>query len=126
MLLFFITLIILTVIIIIIYYIIINTPSSIDSLNNFDDEYLANIRFVPEQIFDYSIGDYNDLIQQLEELRIRHDMLYNEYNDLKNERNIYLNLIEDQNDHIMNLRNHIDTLKAEIANNTNNLSNING
>lgn len=94
-------------------------PEDKNSLNSFDDEYLSNLRFVPEQIFDYSVGDYNDLIIQLEELKKRYDMLDREYKQLIDERNIYLILIEDQNDHIMNLRNEIDRLKEQIANNTN-------
>ncbi|AAG02786.1 hypothetical protein AMV080 [Betaentomopoxvirus amoorei] len=125
MLLFFMSIILITVIIIIIYYKIINIPPGTNSLNNFDDEYLANLRFVPEQIFDFNIGDYNALIEQLEELRLRYNMLNDEYNNLVNERNIYLQLIQDQDEHIMNLRAQIDRLKTQIANNTNYLFNIN-
>ncbi|CCU56301.1 unknown similar to AMEV080 [Mythimna separata entomopoxvirus 'L'] len=113
--------IIVSMILFLTYYLLEINNKEDNTLNAFDDEYLSNLRFIPEQIFDYNVGNYNDLLQQLEELRIRYQTLNNTYNQLISERDVYLTLIEDQNDNIMNLRNEINRLKTEIGNNANNL-----
>jgi deoxyadenosine/deoxycytidine kinase len=88
----------------------------INILSTLTDEYLVNLNNIPRQIFDYSIEDFNILINKLNSLRNLYEDRLEVFNNLENLNKNYIKIIENNNETIIHLRAEIDRLKSEIAN----------
>lgn len=105
-------------IILVIYFIDISNYYD-NILQQFTNEYLNSLNKVPEPIFDFNIGNYSDLINELEEKKKKYYEKQEQFNNLSNHLDDYIVLIEEYNEMIMELRQEIDKLKEQIANNNN-------